>query len=84
MAITIGQTLGSYQVLSLLWNPKGKELFYRTGAQREKMMVVEYQTEPTFSAGKPRLLFEGNYTAGAPAGGGAQYSIMPDGQRFLM
>ena len=28
-------------------------------------MVVEYQTQPTFTAGRPRLLFEGNYYAGA-------------------
>jgi serine/threonine-protein kinase len=66
----------------LAWSPKGKELFFRTGAQREKMMVVEYQTEPTFTAGKPRLLFEGNYVTGA--GAGAFYSVAPDGQRFLM
>jgi hypothetical protein len=61
------------------------------------MMVVEYQTrfdsahrpelaegQPTFSAGKPRLLFEGNYVAGTGGGAGATYSVSPDGQRFLM
>jgi eukaryotic-like serine/threonine-protein kinase len=64
------------------WSPKGNELFYRTGGQREKMMVVVYQTQPTFSAGKSRLLFEGNYVAGG--GAGAFYSVSPDGQRFLM
>jgi serine/threonine-protein kinase len=68
----------------LAWNPKGKELFFRTGARKEKMMVVEYQTQPTFSAGKPRLLFEGNYVANAPANAAAFYSVAPDGQRFLM
>ena len=68
----------------LAWNPKGKELFFRTGARKEKMMVVEYQTQPTFSAGKPRLLFEGNYIANTPANAGAFYSVAPDGQRFLM
>ena len=46
------------------------------------MMVVDYQTQPTFSAGKPRLLFEGNYIANN--GAGAYYSVAPDGQRFLM
>jgi serine/threonine-protein kinase len=80
---------GKWQISSeggteLAWNPKGKELFYRTGAQKEEMMVVDYQTEPTFSAGKPRLLFEGNYVANAPTSGGAFYSVSPDGQRFLM
>ena len=64
-----------------MWSPKGNELFYRTGARREKMMVVDYQTQPTFSAGKPRLLFEGNYVG---LGTGAYYSVTPDAQRFLM
>jgi serine/threonine-protein kinase len=68
----------------LAWNPKGKELFYRTGGQKEKMMVVEYQTQPTFTVGKPRLLFEGNYVANTPTAAGAFYSVAPDGQRFLM
>jgi serine/threonine protein kinase len=68
----------------LAWNPKGRELFFRTGAQKEKMMVVEYQTQPTFSAGKPRLLLEGNYSTYTTNVTGAQYSVSPDGQRFLM
>ena len=61
------------------WSPKGNELFYRSAGQR--MMAVDVQTQPTFSAGKPHLLFEGPYVAG---GTGAFYSISPDGQRFLM
>ena len=68
----------------LAWNPKGKELFFRTGGQKEKMMVVEVQTQPTFTAGKPRLLFEGAYGANGPTAAGAFYSVSPDGQRFLM
>ena len=67
------------------WSPKGNELFYRTGEQREKMMVVDIQTQPAFSAGKPRQLFEGPYASDATAGSwAADYSIAPDGQRFLM
>ena len=66
------------------WSPKGNELFYRTGNQKEKMMVVDIQAQPTFSAGKPRLLFEGSYVAGGPTAAGAMYSVSPDGQRFLM
>ncbi len=66
------------------WSPKGNELFYRTGGQREKMMAVDFQTQPTFAAGKPRLLFEGNYGSNAPLAPGAFYSVSPDGQRFLM
>ena len=67
------------------WSPKGNELFYRTGEQREKMMVVDIQTQPSFSAGKPRQLFEGPYASNVAAGPfSADYSIAPDGQRFLM
>jgi eukaryotic-like serine/threonine-protein kinase len=33
-----------------VWNPKGRELFYRNG---NKMMVVDVATQPAFSAGKP-------------------------------
>jgi serine/threonine-protein kinase len=64
------------------WSPKGNELFYRTGPQREKMMAVDIQTQPTFTAGKLRLLFEAPYLA--LNGGAASYSVSPDGQRFLM
>ena len=41
-----------------LWSHNGRELFYRRG---DKMMAVSIRTEPTFEAGKPRLLFEGTY-----------------------
>ena len=39
-----------------LWNPNGRELFYREGS---KMMAVDVTTEPAFSAGKPKMLFDG-------------------------
>jgi dipeptidyl aminopeptidase/acylaminoacyl peptidase len=61
------------------WNPNGRELFYRNG---DKMMAVDVTTELTFSAGKPRLLFERHYLPAAstiPA-----YDVSHDGQRFLM
>ncbi len=44
-------------------------------------MVVAVQTEPTFAAGNTELLFEGSYTV---SGGGRDYDIAPEGQRFLM
>jgi Tol biopolymer transport system component len=62
-----------------MWNPKGRELFYRSG---EKMMAVDIATQPSFAAGKPRVLFEGRYNP-AP-GTGTNYDVSPDGQRFLM
>jgi eukaryotic-like serine/threonine-protein kinase len=62
-----------------VWNPKGGELFYRSGS---KMMAVDIITQPNFSAGKPRMLFEGSYLftpATMP-----YYDVSADGQRFLM
>jgi Tol biopolymer transport system component len=61
------------------WNPKGHELFYRDG---QKMMAVDYTAQPAFSAGKPRLLFQGPYTPTPRSV--ADYDVSSDGQRFLM
>ena len=61
------------------WNPKGGELFYRSG---DKMMAVDITTQPGFAVGKPRMLFEGRYEhAAVPS---TDYAVSPDGQRFLM
>jgi hypothetical protein len=62
-----------------VWNPNGRELFYRSGS---KMMTMDIATQPSFTAGKPRMLFEGKYEptpATLP-----NYDVFPDGQRFLM
>jgi Tol biopolymer transport system component len=61
------------------WNPNGRELFYRSG---NKMMAVDIATQPSFSAGKPRVLFEGRYEP-TPATF-PNYDVSRDGQRFLM
>jgi dipeptidyl aminopeptidase/acylaminoacyl peptidase/predicted Ser/Thr protein kinase len=61
------------------WNPKGRELFYRSG---DKMMAVEVTTQGTFSAGKPKMLFEGPYQPTPLTA--TNYDVSPDGQRFLM
>ena len=60
------------------WSADGRELFYRLG---DKMMVVEVQSEPAFTSGRPQLVFEGPYLLGTSV---ANYDISPDGQRFLM
>ncbi|MFQ5924347.1 MAG: hypothetical protein ACE5M4_16045, partial [Anaerolineales bacterium] len=65
---------------SPLWGPEGRELFYRSGEAMEAMMVVTIETEPTFTARSPEVLFTGRYYTGL----GRQYDISPDGQRFLM
>jgi serine/threonine-protein kinase len=62
-----------------VWNPNGRELFYR---QANKMMAVDVTTQPGFSAGKPKLLFEEPYL---PTAATIQnYDVSPDGQHFLM
>jgi len=64
-----------------VWSPDGTELFYRSG---NRMMVVSFQTEPTFRAGRPEVLFEGSYVTSRFTLGYQYYDISPDGQRFLM
>jgi len=64
-----------------VWSPDGTELFYRSG---DRMMVVSIQTESTFNAGRPRVLFEGSYLSSSSSPGFQYYDISPDGQRFLM
>jgi serine/threonine protein kinase/WD40 repeat protein len=54
------------------WARNGRELFYLNG---NKMMAVDIKTESAFMAGKPKLLFEGQF---------GYDDVAPDGQRFLM
>jgi Tol biopolymer transport system component len=62
-----------------VWNPKGGELFYRSGS---KIMAVEINTTSGFEPGKPRMLFDGPYLP--TSGSFPWYDVSPDGQRFLM
>jgi len=64
-----------------VWSRNGRELFYRSGT---KMMAVETTTQPSFSAGKSRLLYEGQYLTSVFPQLGTAYDVSPDGQRFLM
>ena len=63
----------------VLWNRNGRELFYRNG---NKMMAVPITTQPGFSAGTPKVLFEGAYQTRPETT--PNYDASPDGQRFLM
>ena len=62
-----------------LWSPNGKELFYRN---QDRMMAVSIQTEPTFDAGAPEVLFERAYAL-APVNLFSNYDVDAQG-RFLM
>ena len=62
-----------------VWNPDGRELFYRSG---NTMMAVDVATKPVFRAGRPRRLFSGDYVLAATTF--PNYDVSRDGSRFLM
>ena len=64
---------------SPLWSPDGRELYY---LNEDAIMVVEVNTEPTFSASKPKTLFRGDYVTGYEEN--PEWDISPDGKRFIM
>src|SRR5207302_4251033 len=41
-----------------VWKRTGGELYFRAG---DKMMAVSVSTAPTFSAGRPQMLWQGHY-----------------------
>jgi hypothetical protein len=57
----------------------GRELFYRND---DEMMAVEIGTQPNFSAGTPKTLFDAPYETLATST--PNYDVSADGQRFLM
>ena len=62
------------------WSRDGGELVYRAGG---RMFAVPVDTKGGFSAGKPRVLFEGRFAVGGMDVLGLDYDLAPDG-RFLM
>ncbi|HSL68568.1 MAG TPA: hypothetical protein VK977_10495, partial [Actinomycetota bacterium] len=80
----VGSAVGKYQIstqggFSMRWRRDGKEIFYVLGDGT--MMAVDVRTEQGFHVGVPRTLFR----AAPPQGfNGPQYSVAPDGQRFLV
>ena len=63
------------------WSPDGREIFY-LNSTGDSVMAVPVETEPTFSAGKPRMLFQKIFVAGWQES--LPYDIHPDGKRLLM
>ncbi|MGH9581066.1 MAG: hypothetical protein ACRD2R_08735, partial [Terriglobales bacterium] len=63
-----------------LWNPSGRELFYRNG---DKIMAISFSESPSFAASKPQLLFEGPFAYGAGTTI-PNFSVTRDGQEFVM
>ncbi len=70
-----------------IFSRDGRELFYRHG---NRMMVVPVSTAGEFKAGRPTLLWEGEYShgmsssCGPPGVSSANYDVSANGQRFLM
>ena len=62
------------------WNPKGGELFYRSG---NRMMAVQITTGGVLSVSQPRVIFDRQYWVAPVNQTNAGYDIAPDG-RFLM
>jgi Tol biopolymer transport system component len=70
---------GSYP----MWARNGREIFFR---EDDKVMTVPVETQPSFKAGTPRLLFRGGGYFGYLGSflGSGNYDVAPDGQHFLM
>jgi hypothetical protein len=61
-----------------MWSRDGRELFYLRG---DSVMAVAVTTDPEFEAGRPELLFEGDFFLGTQRD--HVYDVASDG-RFLM
>ena len=61
-----------------VWSRDGRELFYLNG---DKMMAADIATRPAFTAGPPRLLYEGRYDTSVT--NTSSYDVSLDGRRFL-
>jgi len=59
-----------------LWARDGRELYYREG---DRMMAAAVSSDSTFTATRPRLLFEAKHLSGEVS----TYDVTPDGE-FLM
>ena len=65
------------------WSRNGKELFYFTPGGA--LMSVPVDSGPTWSAGRPAVVFENkSLMFNASGTASSTFDIMPDGQRFLV
>jgi serine/threonine-protein kinase len=60
------------------WSPDGRALVYFT--ERQNVVTVPVTLSPTFSAGAPRVLFNGAGLAGQPV----PFDVLPGGKGFIM
>jgi Tol biopolymer transport system component len=68
-----------------VWARDGRELFYFQGAgfrSGNELMAVPVELGPTFTAGQPEVVLEGEFEKGP--GFWSNYDVSPDGQSFYM
>ena len=81
------QIIASGGAFGPAWSADGRELFFyqfafdSTGTRRVRLMAVDVDTSSTFTRGRPRMLFEGDYRMTVPR---RNYDVSPDGQQFVM
>ena len=65
------------------WAHNGREMYYLAPGLNGalKMMAVDVALQPTFTAGKPRVLFEGRFNSAAYI---RNYDVTLDGRRFVL
>ena len=66
-----------------LWSPDGRQLFYRRQLEDGtwSVMVVDVETDATFTRNQPRTLVEGPFGVSMPS---RSYDVAPDGRRFVL
>jgi hypothetical protein len=63
-----------------LWSPDGRQLYYHDNLG-QRLVAVDVQTQPIFSAGKPVALpIEASFFSALHR----NYDIMPDGKQFVV
>jgi len=63
-----------------VWSPDAKTIYYQNGST---MMAIDIISEPTLTAAKPRLLFDGVMEL-KPSNNARSYDLSPDGRKFVM
>ncbi len=64
-----------------VWSRSGTELFFRNG---RGFYTVPVSTKGEVTAGRPALLFEGDFDSGSVTPGIPAYDVAPDGRRFIL
>ena len=64
-----------------LWSPDGKALYYLNLAPTREVYRVPVETQPTFRAGRPEKIYEGEMVR--PSAWVSNWDVSPDGRKFV-